>query len=187
MSNHSMAYDHPQYVVHQAVNFAAPTAGANAVTAKYIAFQNLTVYGITAAYTASGGTSTYTAWNGTATVTAIGAQTYSVIRIFNTSAAGTAPAVGTATYGPFVLSLYNGTATGTQTNSTATYLANQVELSAGTNTAGTGQIQAGTNTATGGFTVNAGDVLYVVQGTEATATASYALEFSVTPLANVSN
>ena len=186
MSNHSMFYDHPQYTVHQAINFAAPAAGANAVTAKYTAFQNLTIYGITATVAVSGGTSTYTAWNGTATVTAIGAQTYSVIRIFNTSAAGTAPAVGTATYGPFVLSLYNGTATGTQTNSTATYLTNQVQLY-GTNTAGTGQQQAGTNSGNGGFTVNAGDLLYVVQGTEATATAAFALEFAVTPLATVSN
>lgn len=186
MTSHNMFYEHPQYTVHQALQFAAPTAGSAVTTSKFIAFANMTVYSITANMVTSGGTSTYTLWNGTSTVTAIGAQTFAVVRIFNTAAAGTAPAVGTATYGPYVCSLYNGTATGTQTNSTATYLTNNVQLW-GTATTGTGAQQAGTNSGNGGFQVNQGDILYVVQGTEATATLAYSLEFSVTPLASVSN
>ncbi len=186
MSNHSNMYDHPQYLVHQQISFAAPAAGSAATTAKYVAFANLSIYSITAVMATSGGTSTYTYWNGTATVTAIGAQTFQLVRVFNTAAAGTAPAMGTATYGPFVCSLYNGTATGTQTNSTATFLANTVQLY-GTATLGTGQQQVGTNSGNGGFQVQQGDMLYVVQGTDTTATLAYALDFSVTPLASVSN
>lgn len=186
MTQHSNMYDHPQYTVHQQLSFAAPAAGSAAVTSKFVAFANLNVYSITSNMITSGGTSTYTLWNGTATVTAIGAQTFAVVRVYNTAAAGTAPAMGTATYGPFVASLYNGTATATQTNSTATFLNNTVQLY-DTSSTGTGARQAGTNSGNGGFQCNQGDLLYVVQGTEATAVCAYCLDFSVQALASVSN
>jgi hypothetical protein len=184
MSQANMSYDHPQYLVRQSVGFAALTPGSAATSSKFIAFANLQIKSVTATLTTSGGTSTTTAWNGTATVTAVGAQTYSVIRIGNIAAAGSTPSLSTATYGPFALSLYNGTSTGTQTNSTATGLTNNVALYG---TATTGTAQAGTNNGAGGFSVNQGDQLYIVQGTEATATGAYALEYSVTPLASVTN
>lgn len=181
MTQRSMGYDHPAYTARQAKDFAAPAAGSAATTSKFVAFANLQIYAVNALMVTSGGTSTYTAWNGTATVTAIGAQTFSVIRVYNTATAGAAPGLNTSTYGPFVASLYNGTATATQTNSTATGLFNNVPLFG----SGTGTAQAGTNTGSGGFSVNQGDMIYVVQGTEATATLAYALEFSITPLASV--
>ena len=185
MTTKNMAYDHPAYINRLAHAFAPAAAGASAVSPKFVAFTALTIFAIAATLVTSGGTSTYTAWNGTATVTAIGAQTYSLIRIFNTAAAGLTPALGTATYGPFVISKYDGTSTNTQTNSTAAGISGYVQLfnANGTSTA---QVQAGTNTGNGGFQVNQGDQLYVVQGTEATAIGAYSLEYGLTPLANVS-
>lgn len=185
MSIKSMIYDNAAYVARLSHAFAPPAAGISAVTSKFVAFANLLIFSLTATLVTSGGTSTYTSWNGTATVTAIGAQTFSLIRIFNTATPGATPALGTATYGPYVASLYNGTATGTQTNSTATGFTVNVALSAGTNTAGTGAIQTGSNTAPGGFPVNQGDQLYVVQGTEATAILGCAMEYAIQPLASV--
>lgn len=186
MTTKSMGYDHPAYTTRNYESLNQPTAGASAATAKFVAFTALSIFAVIATLVTSGGTSTATAWNGTATTTAIGAQSYSVIRVFNTATAGATPALGTATYGPFALSLYNGTATGTQTNSTATGLSNYVQLYNANGTA-TGQVQAGTNTGSGGFQVNQGDILYVVQGTDATAVGNYTLELSVTPLAAISN
>jgi hypothetical protein len=177
-----MGYDHPAYLARLTHAFPALTAGSAAVSGKFIAFTALQVLAVTACLTTSGGTSTYTAWNGTATTTAIGAQTFSVVKIMNNAAAGSAPSLSTATYGPFALSLYNGTSTGTQTNSTATGLAVNVALW-GTGT--TGALQTGTNSGNGGFFVNQGDQLYIVQGTEATATGAYALELGILPTANV--
>jgi hypothetical protein len=176
MTTANMAYDSPIYLARLSHQFPALTAGSAAVSGKFIAFTNLQVMSVTANLTTSGGTSTYTAWNGTGTCTAIGAQTFAVIRLYNTAAAGATPSLSTATYGPFALSVYNGTQTATQTNSTLTGLSCNVALS------GTG---AGAAAAAGGFAVNQGDALWIVQGTEATATAAYALEFSVAKLANV--
>jgi len=182
-----MQYDHPTYITRNVVQLGSTVAGASALTEKFAAFSSLLVFGCTATVLATG-TSTYASlWNGTATIaTGVGAQTWSLIRVFNTAAAGATPATGTATYGPFMLSLFDGTTTNTQTNSAKPFFTNQVQLYNPTGT-GTGQVQAGTNTGSGGFPVNAGDLLYVIQGTDATATASYSLEFQVTPLAPVSN
>lgn len=185
MTTRSMGYDHPTYTTRQQAQLGATTAGASAASAKFVAFANLTINALTAT-TIAMGTSTYASlWNGTATIaTAVGAQTAYVYRVINNAAAGASPSLSTATYGPFLLSLYNGTATATQTNSSLPGFTNIVPLY-GTGT--TGQLQAGSATSTGGFTVNQGDIIYVGQGTDATATAAYALDFNVTPLAAVSN
>ena len=187
MTTKNMAYDHPSYITRNVLALGVTTAGASAVTEKFTAFTGLTIFSCTAGVLATG-TSTYASlWNGTATIaTGVGAQTWALVRIFNTAAAGATPALGTATYGPFMLSLFDGTTTNTQTNSAKPFFANTVQLYNPTGT-GTGQVQAGTNTGNGGFNINAGDFVYVVQGTDATATASYSLEFQITPLANVSN
>lgn len=187
MTMRNMSYDNAAYLARQMIPLGVTAAGAAAATSKFIAFANLLIFSITATLTTVG-TSTYTGWNGTATVTAVGAETFSVIRVFNTAAAGAAPVLGTATYGPFVASLYNGTATGTQTNSANPGFTVNVTLSGtatGTGTT-TGQMQAGSAAAIGGFPVNQGDQLFVVQGTDATAVANYALEYAIAPLANVS-
>jgi hypothetical protein len=180
MTTKSMSYDHPAYIARQILPLGVNAAGSGGVTSKFTVFAAMQVFSITAAQTVAG-TSTYTLWNGTATVTGIAAQSFSLIRIFSTATGGV-PALGTSTFGPFVNSVYNGTSTGTQTN--AIGAACNVALYSGTATA-TGQVQAGSNAAVGGFAVNQGDILYVVNGTDTSGVASYALEVAVQQLANV--
>ena len=183
----SMAYDHPTYITRQVIPLGATTAGASAATEKFAAFTSLTIFACTASVLATGSSTYASLWNGTATIaTGVGAQTWALVRVFNTATAGATPALGTATYGPFMLSLFDGTTTNTQTNSSKPFFTNYVQLY-NTNGTSTGAVQAGSNSGNGGFVVNAGDIVYVVQGTDATATATYSLEYQVTPLATVSN
>lgn len=179
----SMGYDHPAYLVRQSHCFPALAAGANGVTSKFVAFANMLVFGIQAAVVAAGaGTSAPVLWNGTATVTGNSADTVSLIRIMNNAAAGAAPVMSTATYGPFGISPYNGTATATQT--AAVGQTNYISL--GYNGTGTtGQLQAGAPAVTGGIPINAGDQLYILRGTDASAITAVALEYGLQQLANV--
>lgn len=174
-----MAYDSPAYLARLSKTDGANTAGASTNFAKFIAFTSLTIFSVTATLITAG-TSTTTLWNGTATTTSINGDSFSLLRVTNNAAPGAAPSLSTATYGPFSQSLYNGTATATQT--TVAGVSNNIALSG---TATSGQAQAGTNTASGGFTVNQGDAVYIVRGTDATAVSAYALEYAITPLANV--
>jgi len=99
MSQKSMMYDHPAYIVRACETFAANTAGAASETAKFVAFTNMHVFSINAT-TFVHGTSTYTAWNGTATVTTTGTgDSISGIKVSGTT---------TSTYGPYALSAVNG-------------------------------------------------------------------------------
>ena len=181
----SMAYDHPTYIARKDAQLGATAAGAAALSEKFVAFTALTIFAVVANIIATGSSTYGPGWNGTATVAkAVGAQTFSVIRVMNTALPGVTPSLSTATYGPFIASLYDGTSTNTQTNSSKPGFSNYVQLSG---TATTGTAQAGASAADGGFNVNQGDVLYVVQGSDATATAAYALEYGVTPLASVTN
>jgi hypothetical protein len=182
-SQRSLAYDHPTYITRQSIPLGATTAGAGALSQKFVAFAAMQIYSVTATCVASG-TSTYASlWNGTATVaTAVGAQTFSVIRLINGAAAGASPSLTTATYGPFALSLYNGTLTGTQTNSSLPGFTNHVPLYG---TATTGTAQAGAAAANGGVSINPGDLVWVVQGTDATATGAYTLEACIAPGGNL--
>jgi hypothetical protein len=175
----NMGYDHPAYLARLGHAFPALAAGASGVTSKFVAFANLQIYGIQAAVVAVG-SSTYTAWNGTATTTGILSDQVQLIRIMNNAAPGVAPSMSTATYGPFTIGPYNGTSTGTQTN--AVGVTSYISLY-GTGT--TGQLQAGTNSGTGGISVNAGDQLYILRGTDASAVTGLALDYGVTPLASV--
>lgn len=173
MTTKSMGYDNPAYLARSVHAFGQNTAGASTAFAKFVAFTGLTIFSITANLLTVG-TSTYTAWNGTNTVTsAIKGDSFSLIRVTNTSTTAT-PALATSTYGPFALTSYDGTATNTQTN--AAGVAVNVALS------GTG---AGSNTANGGFTVNQGDTLHILRGTDATAVSAFSMEYGITPLANV--
>lgn len=178
MVTKNMAYDHPAYISRNSYVLGANAAGAGSATQfpKFVAFSALTVFSVTAANVASG-TSTYTAWNGTATTSCVGADSYSLYRVYNTAAIGAAPGLATATYGPYAISNYNGTQTATQTNSSAPGWTNNYPLG------GTGGAAA--VTVAGGVSVNQGDQLYVQRGTDATAVTAFAIEYGITPLANV--
>jgi hypothetical protein len=175
MTTKNMAYDHPAYLARVQHAFGQNTAGANTAFSKFVAFAALQVFGVTAALITSG-TSTYTAWNGTATTTAITGDSFSLIHVSNSAAIGATPVLTTNTHGPYSLSLYNGTATATQTTVAGAF----VTVALGTNTG------AGAPTpTTGGFTVNQGDTIHILRGTDATAVSAYALEYGVLPLTNV--
>jgi hypothetical protein len=177
-----MAYDHPAYTARFSHAFPALVAGASGVTSKFVAFTGLTVFALVASAVLAG-SSTYTLWNGTVTQVSVGNDTVQLMRVMNSAPLGTTPSLTTATYGPF--SVNNSiTAAGTTTNSSAPGYTNYIQLY-GTGT--TGQLQAGSNAGNGGIQVNQGDQLYILRGTDATAVTAVALEFGVTPLANVSN
>lgn len=193
MATRNLSYDHPAYLARQSHVFPALAAGASGATSKFVAFTSLSVFAVAATQvTAAASTSTATLWNGTATVTGIYADSFSVIRIMNNAAAGATPSLTTATYGPFAVSLYNGTSTGTQTNNTAGFT-NYYQLygpnvnASGTATNTTGQIQAGAPAGNGGMQVNQGDQVYIQRGTDASSILGLALEYSITPLSNISN
>ena len=192
MTVKSMGYDHPAYTARQCVLLGSAAAGSAAASSKFVAFTNMIVNSVTAQLTTVG-SSTYTLWNGTATVTSINGRSFSVIRIFNTASPGAAVALGTGTYGPYVLGRYDGTSTNTQTSIVGQTVQVPLYDTAGTNTdypgicQGTGARQAGSNSGTGGIPVGAGDQLYVVTGTDASAVASFVLEYGLMPGANVTN
>lgn len=173
MTTKNMGYDSPAYLARLAHGFGQNAAGASTAFGKFVAFTGLTIFAINAVL-AIAGSSTYTAWNGTATTTAINGDSFSLIRVTNTGAAGATPAMSTSTYGPYALSLYNGTSTGTQTALAG--FANNIPVS---------QTGIASATATGGFTVNQGDTLHIVRGTDATAVSAFSIEYGLTPLANI--
>ncbi len=148
----------------------AVAAGAAAQSAKFIAYANLLLYGLTATQTVLS-TSTYSA-NGTATVSS---QSLSLIVIQNTNTAagygGTGSAVfSTATYGPFITGGGYSSAGGTSTAQV-----NVPNLFALNTTTGTG--------GQGGVPVPAGSTIYVVSGTDTTATSSFSLDYTMAPFA----
>lgn len=103
------------------------------------------------------GTSTYTAWNGTATVTTTG--TGDTLTGFKIS--GTA----TSTYGPYAVDAAAGGF-------------RRIQIS------GTG---IGSSTADGGVALIQGDTFYLQRGTDATAVQVPCIEYSILPLASISN
>ena len=98
-----------------------------------------------------------------------------MIKVTNTATAGATPALSTTTYGPYAVSLYNGTQTGTQT--TTAGFTNYYPLN------GTGGITA--NAGSGGISLQQGDTLHVQRGTDASAVTAFAIEYGVTPLSNL--
>lgn len=169
MTTKNMAYDHPASLVRLSHGFGQNAAGASTNFGKFVAFTNLQVFSIQAA-NITAGTSTQTQWNGTGTVVNINGDQFHLIHVFNGAA------VTTATHGPFSLS----TGTGT-TTSTAGATCNIVLSGTGTS----GNVQAGTNTSNGGISVNQGDTLHILRGTDATAVSAFAIEYAIQPGANV--
>ena len=183
------AYDNAAYLARGTFS-TVMTAGSGGVSAKFVAHANLVLFGLNA-YTTTAGTSTYTNTqyyqaliNGGTTVTSVAAHSgtasavihvaatqLSLIRIYNTNTAtGVAPALATATIGPFSIDQY-------YTN--------------GTGTGGVGvyaQFALNTNTGSAGFNglaVNQGDQVYVVNGTDASAVNLINIDYQVLPLSDL--
>lgn len=178
MATKNMGYDHPAYIARLSHGFGQNAAGASTAFGKFAAFAALTVFAVDAVGITNG-TSTYTAWNGTKTVVAINGDSFSLIRVFNTNTSPiSAPTLATSTYGPYALALGTNTATltGTDTTTGAAGVLNSVGVS---------QTGAAAATANGGISINAGDTLHIVRGTDATAVSAFAIEYGITPLANV--
>jgi hypothetical protein len=170
MATRDMGYDHPAYQDRKTHQFGQNTAGASSnLTNKFNAFTACTLYAVQA-IGVTNGTSTYTAWNGTGTVVGINGDQFSVIRITNTAAAGAAAALSTSTYGPYIV------ATGTGTTTGAAGIANYITLS---------QTGVGSNSSNGGISINKGDQIGILRGTDATAVTNFAIEYGITPLAPV--
>lgn len=180
MTQKSMMYDHPAYVARLAHAFGQNAAGASTAFSKFNAFTSLLAFAIQATLITAG-TSTATAYNGTATTTSINGDTFSLVHVIANGASGTG-AVSTATHGPFNISSYNGTATGTQTATSGNTV--RVQLSG---TAVTGNVQAGASAADGGIVINPGDTLHILRGTDATAISAFAIEYGLQQNALVSN
>lgn len=185
----SVAYDNASAVARQFFVMAANGAGSGNPTSKFYAATNLIVWGVTFCPIVAG-TSTYTV-AGTATNPA---TQMSAIYVTNTSTAtvglatstvgpftvgGTGPAgsnvslgglgggVAGGVQGPYALNTLGGTNT-SQTWGTNTFLSNAYPPGA----PGVGL---------GGLPMQAGDVLYFVNGTDATSTTVAAIQYSVSP------
>lgn len=185
MSVRNFAYDHPSYTARQAIMLGAVAAGSGGVTPNFVAHTNLQLYGVSFFQTVAG-TSTATATGAAAPALAlpveVNGQIFNVVRVYNTATATTiAPALATATYGPFIAAnlFANGTWTGAIGNS-GQYAVNSGQY------VGTSTIAANSALSNqGGVPITAGDRLFVVSGTDATAVCNYSLDYQVQPLASV--
>ena len=174
MSFKSMAYDQPTYTARTSTFNSIMTASSAGTSAKFVAFANLLLFSLTT-YSTIVGTSTYTTGlvGGPAGAgTAVAATQLSLIRITNTAAAGATIGLSTTTIGPFTVAGVFLGAGGTATNQVGAF--NVFALNTATGTAGFG-----------GVAINAGDQIYVVNGTDATAVELVTLDYQVQPLAAV--
>ena len=135
-------------------------AGAAGTTSKWLTHAALLLYSLNA-YTTVLGTSTYSA-NGTATISG---QQLNVIVVSNTNTTGTALSLSTTTIGPFLAG-----GQGLVTAAVGGY--NQWSLNTSTGSAGFG-----------GIPVPQGSIVYVVSGTDATATTLCAIDYQIAGLA----
>lgn len=185
MSLRNFSYDHPSYVTRQLVGPLLIVAGSGGVTPSFTAHANLQLYGVSYFVTIAG-TSTATATGAAspagATAVEVNGQIFSVVRVFNTATSTTiAPALATATYGPFIAAnlFANGTWTGAVGDS-GQYAVNSAQF------IGTSTVAANSSLSNqGGVAITAGDRLFVVSGTDATVVAIYGLDYQIQPLASV--
>jgi hypothetical protein len=206
VATRSFGYDNPSYLTRQSYITTVNSAGSASATGKFYAHANLILWGVTFC-TVAAGTSTYTV-NGTATTSC---SALYALYVTNTNTTGTAVTLGTTTLGaaatgPFFVG--STTTTGTNVNvggiggiaggyqgpySLNTLGGTNTSMVWGTNTfvigsATTGQTSVspygGGNAGQGGLPMNAGDVLYFVNGTDATFTTipiiHYSLAFGAT-------
>jgi len=176
MSFKSMAYDNPAYIARGTFN-SIMTAGSGGVSGKFVAFANLLLFSLTT-FTTVAGTSTYTTGllggpSGVGTAgPAVAATQLSLIRITNTASTGATVALSTTTIGPFTVAGSFLGAGGTATNQIGA--SNVFALNTSSGTAGFG-----------GVAINAGDQIFVVNGTDATAVELVTIDYQVQPLAAV--
>lgn len=177
MSLKSMAYDNPAYMARGTFN-GIMTAGNAGVSTKFTAFANMVLFGLSTVSTIAG-TSTYTgglvggpAGVNPTTGVAVAATQLNLIRITNTAAAGATIALSTSTIGPFTVGGVFLGAGGTATNQVSAN--NQFALNTASGTAGLG-----------GVAINQGDVIYVVNGTDATAVELVSIDYQVLPGASM--
>lgn len=168
----SAGYDNPAYVTRQGI-FLLRAAGANGVSAKYVAHANLIVYGLSYNVIAVGNATssyTFTGVNGSATVAALSDQV-SLIVISNLNPGGTFSGA-TATYGPYTINGAN-LASGTYTNQVGQQ----------------GQIQingtASGTAALGGIVIPQGSLFYIQGGTDTGASEAITIDYNIQPLAAV--
>jgi hypothetical protein len=163
----SFGYDHPAYTTRQAFAPLQNAAGSGGISAKYTAHANLILYGLQVT-TQVAGTSTYTYTQGGTATVAVAATQVSLIRVYNTASAGATIALATQTYGPYT----QGGAfitSGTLTNQVGAY--SQFQLNTNTGTAGYG-----------GIPINAGDQIWLVNGTDATSVVTATVDYNIAPI-----
>lgn len=168
----SAGYDHPAYTTRQSV-FLVRAAGANGVSAKYVAHANLVVYAITTNTVAVGAATssyTFTGVNGSATVAALSDQ-LSLIVVTNTAAGNATVALSTASYGPWTITgaFLN---TGTYTNQVGQ--TQQVQINTASGTAGLG-----------GIVIPQGSLFYIQAGTDTAAAEAITVDYNIQPLAAI--
>jgi hypothetical protein len=185
----TLAYDNPSYVTRVSSSLGTLSGSGGTSTTKFLAFTQMTIWGVTFFPVTALGSSTYTV-NGTATTSAMSAY---FVGILNTNTTGTAITLATTTVsaatGPFVVAgtgIFNTNVNVQGLGGLGGYSKYALNTLGGTNTTmawGTttysasppGSGQAGI----GGLYLNPGDQFYVVAGTDATGTASHILEFSI--------
>jgi hypothetical protein len=169
----SAGYDNPAYVARQGI-FLLRAAGANGVSAKYVAHANLIVYGLSYNTIAIGNATssyTFTGVNGSATVAAVSDQISLIVVSTVSNTTGTFSGA-TATYGPYAI--------------TGQYLASGTY----TNQVGqVGQIQingtASGTAALGGIVIPQGSLFYIQGGTDTAASEAITVDYNIQPLAAV--
>lgn len=163
----SFGYDHPSYVTRQILFQSIMVAGSGGVSGKFIVHANMVLYGLNAITTVVG-TSTFTFTAGGTGTVAVAATQLSLIRITNTATVGGTIALSTSTFGPFTVG-GNFLGGGTQTNQVGAY--SQFQLNTNTGTAGIG-----------GISVNQGDQVFVVNGTDASAIELVSVDYQIAPV-----
>jgi hypothetical protein len=194
----SVSYDQPNALTRVSIQqgvTAAGSAGLPGAPAKFIAWTNMILWGVSFS-TAVAGTSTYTV-NGTQLNPAYGAA---LVYITNTNTTGTAVAMTTQTVANFAIIAGTALNTVAQPNiiGYSPNIANGASGPYACNTlGGTNTTMAwGTQTFTalnnpmgaagiGGLPLNIGDQVYVQNGTDATATFIATLHLSIAPVVGV--
>ena len=185
----SFGYDNPSYLTRQSAILAANSAGSGSLTGKFYAHAALTLWGVSFCPTTAG-TSTYTV-NGTATSPAT-----SLYAIYITNTATNSVALATTTIGAAALGFVCGGTSTAGANSNVASLGGGVaggfagpyslNTRGGTNTTVawgsatfTTAPYGGGNAGLGGLPMNPGDVLYFVNGTDASAVTIPIVHFSL--------
>lgn len=149
-------WNDPSYRTRQDINLGAVAAGSGGVTSKFVAFANMTLFGLYATLQTLG-TSTYT---GT-----VSSQQLNVITVINTSTATNSVALQTTTYGPYTV---GGNFAGGGTGTAQIGGFNYYQLNTNTGSAGWG-----------GIPLPQGATVYVVSGTDATAVSVATIDYQL--------